>query len=115
MEPKACLPEQLPKFQPSHEMELKRIRHEKDEAKKRGQNQQPPQQPDAKRMRHNHPGMQHNPHAGKDLIIVCVIAITGCDTQLHLVKLQAGLTSAVLQSRESTYNVSAFSIILLVL
>ena len=57
--PPACDPKDLPTFLPSHEMELKRIRHERDEAKKRQhpQQQQPSQQPDPKRQRHN-PGQQ---------------------------------------------------------
>ena len=60
--PPACHPKDLPKFQASHEMELKRIRHERDEAKKRQQpqHQQGSQQPDPKRQRYN-PG----PHAGQ--------------------------------------------------
>lgn len=45
-------------------MELKRIRHERDEAKRKGQ-QQPAQQPDAKRMRHNHGGKGPNQGQGQ--------------------------------------------------
>lgn len=62
--PPACDPKDLPKFQASHEMELKRIRHERDEQKKRQhpQQQQPSQQPDPKRQRHN-PGQI--PHGGQ--------------------------------------------------
>ena len=68
-QPAACTPKDLPKFQASHEMELKRIRHERDEAKKRQhpQHQQGSQQPDSKRQRHN-PGAhvgQQGPYGGQ--------------------------------------------------
>ena len=63
--PPACDPKALPKFQPSHEMELKRIRHERDEAKKRQHSQQGSQQPEPKRQRHN-PGPQQAQYGGQN-------------------------------------------------
>ena len=82
MDPPACNPKDLPQFQPSHEMEVKRIRHAKEEAKKRGPNQQPQSQPAAKRQRADHPGMQHGPHAGK-LSALTALSTVSCRHHFH--------------------------------